>query len=213
MSTPSCQMESGLKIPCPSPRCLRPYQYVTILSTVSTISFPLDFFIAVCQYIYMICIYCFHKKTNVVNSRTHKKNPQVWRRRQCDNCKQIFTSYERPASDSIAVVSSDGSQRVFNIGTLTLSIAKAAQHNPEQARYDSYHLAQTVEIALVTKATQIPPKTKNDTPLRIPTEIIIDTTYHTLKQFDELTALQYAMQHQRITSLRRRGRPSTTTTL
>lgn len=161
----------------------------------------------------MICIYCFYKKTNVVNSRTHKKKPQIWRRRQCDNCKQVFTSYERPASDNIIVVSSDSSQQAFNIGKLTLSIAKATQHNPEQSCYDSYHLAQTVEFALITKATQIAPKANSSTPLHIPAEIIIDTTYRTLKQFDELAALQYAMQHQRITSLRRRGRPSTRTTL
>lgn len=166
-------------------------------------SFPLDFFIAICQYIDMICIYCFHTKTRVTNSRTHKKHPQIWRRRQCDSCKQSFTSYERAASDTLRVISPTSRQpRPFSLGILTISIAQAFTHQePKQAARDSYELAHTVELRLLQEASATEHTT---TP-----QAIAHTTYNTLKQFDEMAGLQYAAKHQLITSLRRRGRPST----
>lgn len=154
----------------------------------------------------MICIYCFHKKTSVVNSRTHKKQPQVWRRRQCKDCGKLFTSYERPDSSDIIVRYTDATQQPFTLGALVLSIAKAAQHNPEQARYDSYALALTIELAVI-QATA-----KSDT-TTIAAQDISHIAYTILKRFDELTAMQYAMQHKLVTSIRRRGRPSTISSL
>ena len=52
----------------------------------------------------MICINCFHNKTRVINSRKHKKYPQLWRRRFCDNCHGAFTTYEYPSIESTPVV-------------------------------------------------------------------------------------------------------------
>jgi transcriptional repressor NrdR len=151
----------------------------------------------------MICIYCFHVKTSVANSRPHKKQPQNWRRRTCQACNKTFTTYERPSSDELLVKRTNGSTEGFNLGKLIQSIARASTHNKKQADYDSLHLARTIELGLVTRA--------GDT-LTIATEIISDMTHSTLKRYDELAAMQYAMQHGLIVSVRRRGRPSTTAT-
>ena len=51
----------------------------------------------------MICIYCLSQKTRVLNSRAHRKNPLVWRRRICPSCGKIFTSYERPSCDDLLI--------------------------------------------------------------------------------------------------------------
>jgi transcriptional repressor NrdR len=155
----------------------------------------------------MICIYCFHMKTRVTNSRTHKKQPQTWRRRQCVNCKGIFTSYERPDSSDL-IINSKGKKSSFNIGKLILSIARASQHNKHQAEYDSFQLASTIEISLISKSK----KTRSGSSMIISRAEIINTTYQTLRRYDELTGMQYAMQHGLITSVRRRGRPSTIAT-
>lgn len=151
----------------------------------------------------MICLYCFHTKTRVTNSRTQKKAPQTWRRRQCMQCERIFTSYERAASDTLQITNPHNRQtHPFNLGILTISIAQAFTHQqPDQAARDSYTLAQTIELQLLRIAS-----TANQT---ITARTIADTAYQTLKRFDEIAALQYAAQHQLITSLRRRGRPST----
>lgn len=84
-----------------------------------------------------------------------------------------------------------------------LSIAAAASHNPEIGQFQSYELASTVENRLLRRL-------EGAGELR--SAAIAEETYATLKRFDELTALQYAAQHHLITSVRRRGRPSTIAT-
>lgn len=157
----------------------------------------------------MICIYCFHMKTRVINSRTHKKQPQTWRRRQCPQCQQIFTSYERPDSSELTIQKKNGDQEHFSISKLILSIAQASQHNRRQAEYDSFHLASTIELELLSASQARKEQTR---PGLVSAQDVLRTTHAVLKRFDELTGMQYAMQHGLITSVRRRGRPSTIAT-
>ncbi len=145
----------------------------------------------------MFCINCFHKSTSVSNSRPHKKQPQIWRRRTCANCHAVFTTYERPSlADNTPIDLADGSTDTFNLGRLILSISKAFTHSPNDAQYSSLWLAQTVEDTLSTDRKSISP------------EDIEATTHQVLKKFDELAAVQYAAQHKLISSTRKRGRPS-----
>jgi transcriptional repressor NrdR len=146
----------------------------------------------------MFCINCFHTNTSVVNSRPHKKQPAVWRRRKCGNCGEVFTTFERPSlADNKPVVLPSGETGTFNLGKLIISINKAFTHAPDAAEYNALWLAQTVEDTLSTQHTTITP------------EDIEAVTHQTLKRFDELAAVQYGAQHQLISATRRpRGRPS-----
>lgn len=145
----------------------------------------------------MFCINCFHGKTSVTNSRPHKKQPSVWRRRACDNCGAVFTTVERPSlADSTPVQLPSGGADSFNLGTLIISIAEAFSHAPRAGKHHALWLAQTVESTLATQVKSITP------------EDIEAVTHQVLKQFDELAAMQYAAKHQLIVSVRRRGRPS-----
>lgn len=146
----------------------------------------------------MFCINCFHKNTNVTNSRPHKKQPSVWRRRQCKACGVIFTTVERPSlTDNKPIHLVSGEVETFNLGKLILSIAAAFSHTPKAAEYNALWLAQTVEDTLSTEREVITP------------DDIEATTHQVLKRFDELAAIQYAVKHQMIISTRRRrGRPS-----
>jgi transcriptional repressor NrdR len=146
----------------------------------------------------MFCVNCFHKNTQVVNSRPSKKHPKVWRRRQCSSCGAIFTTHERPSlAENKEIYTPTGTIEAFNLGRLILSIAQSFTHNPHAAKYDSLWLAQTVEETLSSQREIIT------------TEDIEAITHETLKRFDELAAVQYAAKHQLLTSTRRRpGRPS-----
>ncbi len=145
----------------------------------------------------MFCINCFQGSTNVINSRSNKKHPQVWRRRKCTVCRHIFTTHERPSlQDNIQINLSDGSCTTFNLGKLILSIAKAFTHAPKDIEANALWLAQTVEETLSTQRQTITP------------EDIEAATHQVLKRFDELAAMQYAAQHHLISSARKRGRPS-----
>ena len=145
----------------------------------------------------MFCINCFHKNTKVTNSRPNKKQPTIWRRRQCTQCGTVFTTYERPSlADNKPVILPSGKTETFNLGKLMLSIAKSFTHAPHEAEYNTLWLAQTVEDTLSTEQKVVTP------------EDIEATTHAVLKRFDELAAIQYAAQHQLISSTKRRGRPS-----
>lgn len=145
----------------------------------------------------MICINCFHTTTRVINSRPHKKQPSVWRRRQCPKCNFVFTTNEQPSLiDNRRVFLPDNKTEIFSLGKLTISIASAFTHDTKKASYDSLWLAQTVERILSTDYTVITP------------DDIAAVTHQVLKNFDELAAVQYAAKHRLIASARRRGRPS-----
>ena len=71
----------------------------------------------------MICIYCLSQKTRVLNSRAHRKNPLVWRRRTCTSCGKIFTSYERPSCDDLLIENSHGESNRFILRRFDEAIA------------------------------------------------------------------------------------------
>lgn len=146
----------------------------------------------------MFCINCFHPSTTVTNSRPNKKTPLIWRRRHCKSCNATFTTRERPSLiDNKKITLASGKAEDFNLGKLTLSIAKAFTHSERDAQYNALSLAQTIEDYLSTQREIITPGD------------VEAATHMILKRFDELAALQYAAQHGLISSVRkRRGRPS-----
>ena len=145
----------------------------------------------------MFCINCFHPTTNVANSRPNKNQPLVWRRRSCPQCGAVFTTTERPSLAHTQTVHLPSGEAVrFNLGKLIVSLSRAFQHNPADAELATLDLAQTIEMALATELKTITP------------EDIEVIAHQVLKRYDELAAMQYAAQHQLITSSKRRGRPS-----
>lgn len=147
----------------------------------------------------MFSIYSRNEKTKVVNSRTSKKSPVVWRRRQGVHSGDTFTTYERPSlADNKSILLPDGTEDRFNLGRLIISIAESFSHDRHAARYDCLWLAQTVEDALSVSPEALTPST------------IARTTHTVLKRFDEIAAVQYAARHRLITTVRKRGRPSFT---
>lgn len=146
----------------------------------------------------MFCINCFHPATSVTNSRSKKKQALIWRRRRCSHCGTTFTTHEKPSLEANQKVHSrSGEEQTFNLGRLIISISKAFAHSEETAKSHSLYLAETVEQQLSTQKQIITP------------EEIAALTHATLRRFDELAALQYAAKHDLVTSIRKRGRPST----
>jgi transcriptional regulator NrdR family protein len=90
----------------------------------------------------MVCIYC-GGSTSVVNSRHQKKQNAVWRRRQCDSCKAVFTTEETADYEkSWTVASMSGTLSPFLRDKLLLSIYKSCQHR-DTAMSDTIGLTDT----------------------------------------------------------------------
>ena len=52
----------------------------------------------------MICPFCNHEDTKVLESRMSSEKACIRRRRECENCQQRFTTYERVEISPIMVI-------------------------------------------------------------------------------------------------------------
>ncbi|CAO0820161.1 NrdR transcriptional repressor [Desulfarculales bacterium] len=78
----------------------------------------------------MRCPFCNHVDNKVVDSRVSKDAAVIRRRRQCLDCGQRFTTYERVEEMETYVVKKDGSREVFDRGKVKNGIIKALQKRP-----------------------------------------------------------------------------------
>lgn len=76
----------------------------------------------------MKCPYCSSEKSKVIDTR--QIGDGIRRRRQCDDCLQRFTTYERVAPVSLMVVKSDGRREQFDRDKLFAGISRACAKRP-----------------------------------------------------------------------------------
>ncbi len=62
----------------------------------------------------MECPYCSKQQTFVTNSRITRKNTQVWRRRKCAACKNLFSTYEIIDLSHLNVIKKSGKTERFS---------------------------------------------------------------------------------------------------
>lgn len=138
----------------------------------------------------MVCINCSNQKTSVINSRTHKSTPQVWRRRRCLRCQCTFTTYERVSTnDEVQVTKLSGTKEAFNLGELVRDIISCFSHSPQKASAALW-LAQTVENSLL-----------GNKELVISSQKIALLTHQVVAHFDKLAGDQFAARHRRTLNL------------
>lgn len=73
----------------------------------------------------MRCPFCGHDETKVVDSRTSESQDAIRRRRECLNCAERFTTYERREEMPLMVVKRDGSAEPFDRGKLLRGLVVA----------------------------------------------------------------------------------------
>ena len=75
----------------------------------------------------MECPYCHADNLKVTNSRSSKGNSQIWRRRKCLSCKEIFTTHEIIDLSHIVVTKKSGTSEMFSRIKLYSGIFYASQ--------------------------------------------------------------------------------------
>jgi transcriptional repressor NrdR len=63
----------------------------------------------------MLCPYCHYPETKVVDSRLTQEGKSVRRRRECEQCRTRFSTYEEPDFYRVTVIKKDGHRR-YSIG-------------------------------------------------------------------------------------------------
>ena len=75
----------------------------------------------------MKCPFCGKLNTRVVDSRPGKIEFEVRRRRECQECSQRFTTYERVEQVPVMIIKKDGRREEFNREKVLTGIKKACE--------------------------------------------------------------------------------------
>lgn len=77
----------------------------------------------------MLCPFCHHDETRVIDSRASAENA-VRRRRECLKCRRRFTTYEKAEQAPLKVIKKDGSRNPFDREKVRSGILKACHKRP-----------------------------------------------------------------------------------
>lgn len=104
----------------------------------------------------MICPYCNHKDTNVLESRNLPESSGLRRRRECRKCLKRFTTYEKVANLDLKVVKKDGRVEEFDREKIIKGVRKACFKRPVSDEA-MVNLVDDIELKLINrKTTKIP---------------------------------------------------------
>jgi transcriptional repressor NrdR len=78
----------------------------------------------------MKCPFCGHNNDRVVDSREGKAGRVIRRRRECNQCRRRFTSYERIEEIPYMVVKKDGRREPFDRHKILNGLMKACEKRP-----------------------------------------------------------------------------------
>jgi transcriptional repressor NrdR len=80
----------------------------------------------------MRCPYCQHTETKVIDT-THDARGGVRRRRECESCRQRFSTTERPILATPLIIKRDGTREEFDRDKLLRGIRTACVKRPVSA--------------------------------------------------------------------------------
>ena len=80
----------------------------------------------------MMCVYCRHDETKVIDTRM-SESFVIRRRRECLKCARRFTTHERVEESSMKVIKKDGSRIPFDREKIRAGLEKACYKRPISA--------------------------------------------------------------------------------
>jgi transcriptional repressor NrdR len=127
----------------------------------------------------MRCPYCSSEKTRVLD--TTRDPNGIRRRRECKNCQQRFSTYERAILDTPLLVKQDGSRESFDRDKLYRGIRVACAKRPVAAA-ELERLVGEIETRLQRMGR-----------LEVSSRIVGDMVIAGLKELDHIAYIRYAI--------------------
>lgn len=125
----------------------------------------------------MICPYCSHQETKVLDSRESENS--VRRRRECEKCNKRFTTYEKVEFD-LNVIKKDNRREPFSREKLKNSIIKATGKRPISSE------------KINSIVNEIEQELRNIKSYEIPSKKIGDWVMSKLKILDKIAYIRFA---------------------
>lgn len=78
----------------------------------------------------MKCPFCSSLESKVIDSRLTKEETSIRRRRECLDCKNRFTTYERVEEVELLIIKKDGGRETFDRSKILSGMIKACEKRP-----------------------------------------------------------------------------------
>lgn len=78
----------------------------------------------------MKCPFCGNDNTRVIDSRPADENNSIRRRRQCDDCKKRFTTYEKVESIPLVVIKKDNNREPYDRAKIESGVFRSCHKRP-----------------------------------------------------------------------------------
>ena len=128
----------------------------------------------------MKCPYCGNKDCRVVDSRGTDEQTAIRRRRECTDCKERFTTYERIEEAPLLVIKKDGQRELFNRNKILNGVLKATEKRG-------------IELQKLEKlARDIEQDLRNQMEPEIPAQRIGEKIMDYLLELDEVAYVRFA---------------------
>lgn len=128
----------------------------------------------------MRCPFCGHEETKVIDSRVSESQDAIRRRRECLECEQRFTTYERVEDMPLMVLKKDGHREPFDRGKIMRGlVAATVKRNVTPQQLEG--LIDTVESEL-----------HNSFRYEIPAKQLGDIVLEQLKKLDRVAYVRFA---------------------
>ena len=128
----------------------------------------------------MICPFCSHGETKVVDKREGDSGKITRRRRECQKCKRRFTTFERTETLDLLVVKKDRKRQIFDRMKLRGGIIKSVEKRPVSAA-DVEKVIDEIEAELRKLGKQ-----------EVPSKKIGDMVIKKLKKLDDIAYIRFA---------------------
>lgn len=128
----------------------------------------------------MLCPFCNHDETKVIDSRLISDGRQVRRRRECLKCQDRYTTYESAELVMPAIIKRDGRRKPFDEANLKAGMQRALEKRPVSV--------DQIEIAL----GKIKHKIQVSGVREIPSQVIGEFVMKELRMLDEVAYVRFA---------------------
>ncbi|MEI7834035.1 MAG: transcriptional regulator NrdR [bacterium] len=138
----------------------------------------------------MRCPYCQTEDTRVIETRTSEEQATIRRRRECQDCRRRFTTYERHEEPQLFVIKKDGRREPFDRAKLLHGLTKASEKRPisrEAIDELCYDIERTLRDALKDE---------------VRTSFLGDMVLRRLRDIDEVAYIRFASVYREFKDLR-----------
>jgi len=128
----------------------------------------------------MLCPYCNHSETKVIDSRESTDGKVIRRRRECLKCQKRFSTYEQLELLNFVVVKKDGRKEEYKREKLEKGMRKALEKRP----IDGKKIEEAID--------EIEYKLQLDKNCEVPVKTIGKLVLEKLKEIDDVAYLRFA---------------------